>query len=183
MWSTSPELSERDLDLGEGRAAGAQIQVAAEVDDAQAHAVALDHAGAVPGLAAQEVGRPQDPRLAVQVGVDLAAVVGVVAERDRVDARREQLVGDLRRDPQAAGDVLAVDDHERRRVALAQDRQAVEQRVPADAADEVAHEQDARRPRPAARLGLSHTLAMVGGQVTGVPEDARPRRRARRSAS
>ena len=43
----SPELPQRRLDLGERRAARAQVQVAAEVDDAQAHAVALDHARAV----------------------------------------------------------------------------------------------------------------------------------------
>ena len=60
----------------------------------------------------------------VEVGVDLAVAVGVVAERDHVDAGREQLVGDLRRDPDAAGGVLAVDDDEVRRVALAQARAA-----------------------------------------------------------
>jgi hypothetical protein len=34
----------------------------------------------------------------------------VVAERDHVRTRREQLVRELRRDPDAVGDVLAVDD-------------------------------------------------------------------------
>ena len=106
------ELAERHLDLGERRAAGAQVEIPAHVDHAEAHAAALDHAGAVPGLAAQEVGGPHDPGLGVEIGVDLAAVIGVVAERDRVDAGRKQLVGDLRGDSQAAGDVLAVDDHE-----------------------------------------------------------------------
>ena len=60
------QLAQRDLDLGERRAAGAQVEVAAEVHHAQAHAVVLDHADAVPGLAAQEVGRAQDPRLGVR---------------------------------------------------------------------------------------------------------------------
>jgi hypothetical protein len=89
---------------------------------------------AVAGLAAQVVGRPQDPRLLVEVGVDLAVAVGVVAERDHVDAGGEQVVGQLRRDPEAAGDVLAVDDDERRLVALAQRRAAVRSsaRRPAD---------------------------------------------------
>ena len=109
------------------------------------------------GLAAQEVGRAQDPRLGVQIRVDLAAMVGVVAERDRVDSAREQLVGGLWRDPQPARDVLAVDHDEGRIEALAQQRQALEQRAPADAADEIADEQDAG-------LDLSHTLAMVGGR-------------------
>ena len=141
----------------------------------------LDHAHAPARLAAQEVGRAQDPIVGGQIRVDLAPVIGVVAQRDRIDARREHLVGDLRGDPQAARRVLAVDDHERGRVALAQDRQAVEQRVPADAADDVADEQDDRGAcaGPGAhlvaacrgggharggRLGLSHTLAMVGGR-------------------
>ena len=76
--------------------------------------VALDHHRAPPRLAAKEVGRSQDRLVAVQVGVDLPAMKGVIAERDHVDAGGEHLVGDLRRDPQPAGGVLAVDDHERR---------------------------------------------------------------------
>jgi hypothetical protein len=55
----------------------------------------------------------------------------VVAERDRVDAGGEQLVGDLRGDADAAGDVLAVDDNERRCVALAQRGQEAKQCPPA----------------------------------------------------
>ena len=174
------ELPKRGLDLGEGRAAGPQVEVAAQVDDAEAHAVALDHAGPVAGLASQVVGGPHDARLAVEVWVDLTAVVGVVAERDRVDAGSEHLVGDLRGDAEAARRVLAVDDHERRRVELAQNGQTVEQRVPSQPADDIADEQDAgravpgsgavrgtrgRRRRPiGGRLGLSHTLGMTGGK-------------------
>ena len=145
---------------------------------------------------------------AVEVGVDLAAVVGVVAERDRVDARREHLVGVLRRDPEAAGGVLAVDDDERRRVALAQDRQAVEQRAPAEAADDVADEQDprgARAPRSAAsgsailwrwwEAGERRRHESAGGcpragaaagrarSASSTDSDATPRRRARRAWS
>jgi hypothetical protein len=59
--------------------------------------------------------------LALEIGVDLATVVGVVAERDRVHTRREHLLGDLGGDPEAAGGVLAVDHDERGRVELAQD--------------------------------------------------------------
>ena len=132
-----------------------------------------------PGLAAQEVGRAQDRACVVQIGVDLAAVVGVVAERDHVDAGREQLVGDLRRDPEAARGVLAVDDDERRGVALAQHRQAVEQRAPPDAADDVADEQDARTPalRPVARAARRTPRAQPysgdgGRTVRGVSENA-----------
>jgi hypothetical protein len=59
-----------------------------------------------------------------------------------------------------------VDDHERRRVALAQRRERVEQRAATDAAYQVADEQDARAPGLLVRrrLRLSHTLPMVGGR-------------------
>ena len=60
----------------------------------------------------------------IEVGVDLAVPVGVVAERDHIDPGGEQLVGDLRRDPEPAGRVLAVDDYERRGQPLAQRRAA-----------------------------------------------------------
>ncbi len=156
-----PELAQGDLDLGECRAARPQVEVAAEVDDAQAQAVMLDHAGAAAGLAAEEVGRPHDPFAAVQIRVDLTAVIGVVSERDRVDARGEHLLGVLRRDPQPPGGVLAVDDDERRLVALAEHGQAVQQRLASQAADDIADEQD---PRRRGRLSLSHTGAMVGGR-------------------
>jgi hypothetical protein len=46
--------------------------------------------------------------------------VGVVAERDRVDAGGQQLLGLFRRDPDPARGVLAVGDDEVRRQLLAQ---------------------------------------------------------------
>jgi len=159
------QLAERGLDLGKRGTARAQVQVPAEVDDAEAHSVALDHARAVAGLDAQEVRWAQDPRLGVQIRIDLAAMVGVVAERDRIDSPREQLLSGLRRDSQAARDVLAVDHHEGRVKTLSQQRQAVEQRAPADASDEIPDEEDSRPPtRSPADLRLSHTLAMAGGR-------------------
>ncbi len=154
------ELAECRLDLGERRAACFEVQVSAHVDHAEAHALVLDDAQPAPGLAAQKVDRTQDARLVIEIRVDLAPVVGVVAQSDHVDAGREQLVGDLRRDPEPSRGVLAVDDDERRRVALAQHRQAVHQRETPNAAYDVAHEQD----RGCVRLGLSHTLAVVGRQ-------------------
>src|SRR5262249_26035668 len=101
-------------------------------------------AGAAPGLRAQVVGRPDDALAVIEVVVDLAPVVGVVAERYRVDAGAEHLVGDVRGDAQTAGRVLAVDDDERRLVALTQLRQQREQRAPPGTADDVADEEDRR---------------------------------------
>jgi len=138
------EAAEDRVDFDERRAAGAEVEVPREVDDPEAHAVALHDREAVARLRAEVVGRPQDPLLVVEVRVDLLAVIGVVAERDDVDARGEELVGDLRRDPEAAGDVLAVHDDERRRVALAERRQQAEERAPPDAADEIADGEDGR---------------------------------------
>jgi len=138
------EAAEHRVDLDERRAAGAEVEVPREVDDPQAHAVALHDREAVARLRPQVVGRPQDPLLVVQVRVDLLAVIGVVAERDDVDAGREQLVGDLRRDPEAPGDVLGVDDDEGRVVPLAQGGEEPQQGPAAESADEVADEEDGR---------------------------------------
>jgi len=132
--------------LGEHRAPGVHEQVAAQRDDPQPHVVAGYHAPAVAGLAAQEVGRTQDLATLVQIAVDLALAIGVVAQRDHVDAGGEQLVGQLGGDPQAAGDVLGVDDHERRGEPLAQRRQQAQQRALPEAADHVADEQDLDGP-------------------------------------
>ncbi len=130
------------VDLREGGPAGLHEEVAGQVHDPEPHAVALDDAAAVARLTAEEVRRPQDPLLAVEVRVDLALAVGVVAERDHVDSMREQLVGDLRRDADAASYVLAVDDDEVERMTLAQFGQKGEQQSSSDTADEVADEQD-----------------------------------------
>jgi len=138
------QLAERRVDVREGGSAGTQEQVAAEVHDAEPQTVVLDDADAVPGLAAQVVVGPQDRLVAIEVAEDLTAVIGVVAQRDDVDARGEQLVCDLRRDAEAARRVLAVDDDEGRRVAVAQQRQQAQQGVPAKRADDVTDEQDAR---------------------------------------
>jgi len=138
------EPVEHRVDLDERRAPGAEVEVARQVDDAEAHPVALDDRVAVAGLRAQVVGRAQDPGLVVEVRVDLLAVIGMVAQRDDVDSGAEQLAGDLRRDPEAAGDVLAVDDDERGRVALAQPGEQREQRPAPEAADEIADEENGR---------------------------------------
>jgi hypothetical protein len=138
------ERREDGVYLGEGVATGAQEDVALEVDHAQAHAAALHDARAVAGLGGQEVRGAQDPVVIVEVADDLGAVVGVVAQRDDVDAGREQLVGDLRRDPEPARYVLAVDDHERVAVRLAQPWQQREQGAAAQTPDQVADEQQGR---------------------------------------
>jgi len=137
--------AQRRFDLDERLTPRAQEQVSRQVDHGQAHAVALDHATAVTGLGGEEVGRAQDALLLVEVAIDLAAAVGVVAQRDDVDALAQERVGDLGRDAHAAGGVLGVDDHEGGRQTLAQDRQQAQQRASPEASDEIADEQDGGR--------------------------------------
>ena len=182
-WSTCPLSACSAASASENaRPSRVHEQVPRQRDDAEPHAVAGDDAPAVAGLAAQEVGGAQDPRGGVEVGVDLAMAVGVVAERDHVDPGGEQLVGDLRRDPHAAGGVLAVDDDERRRKALAQRGQQRQQRSPADPADDVADEQDAgglghglsARILPPACVGFRRDLRPLSAEPEGADRDEPP---------
>ena len=143
-------LAQRLLDGDQRRAAGLHVQVARQVHDPERDAVALHHAGPAARLGAQVVGGPDDAGLGIEVGPHLAVAVGVVAQRDRVDAEREQLVGLLRRDADAAGRVLAVDHHEVGGQLLAQAGQQRAQRPPPGSPHHVADEQDAR-DRPDAR--------------------------------
>ena len=69
------------------------------------------------GRAGGDVRRPDHAFRGSEVRADVVARPDVVAERDHVGAGREQLVGELRRDPAPVGRVLAVDDAERRRRA------------------------------------------------------------------
>ena len=93
-------------------------------------------------LAAQVVGRAQYSRFLIEVGIDLAVAVGVVAEREHVDPGLEQAGGDLAGNAGAAGRVLAVGDHECRFKPLAQRGQESLHRSPPDTPDDVADEKD-----------------------------------------
>jgi hypothetical protein len=66
----------------------------------------------------------------------------VVAERDHVGARGEQLVRELARDPRAVGRVLAVDDADVGAELLAQRRQPFLDGAPAGDAEDVREEED-----------------------------------------
>jgi hypothetical protein len=68
----------------------------------------------------------------------------VVAERDDVGARGEQPVGELRRDPRAVGDVLAVDDREVGAQLLAQPEQALLDGPPPGDAEDVGEEEESQ---------------------------------------
>ena len=66
----------------------------------------------------------------------------MVAERHDVGARREELVGELRRDPDPVGDVLAVHDREVGVVPLAQLLEVLLHGAAAGGADDVCEEED-----------------------------------------
>jgi hypothetical protein len=66
----------------------------------------------------------------------------VVAERDRVRSGREQLLGELRRDPDAVRDVLAVEDDEVDGELVAQRGQPLLDRPATGRADDVGNEQE-----------------------------------------
>ena len=104
------------------------------------------------GAAARRVGegriveRPDQPRLAHDVGQRLLLVPGVVAERQAVGAGVEQLARRGLGDAEAGGGVLGVDDDELQAQAPAQAGQVVGEAVAARAADHVAEEGQAHAP-------------------------------------
>jgi hypothetical protein len=96
-------------------------ECALEVEDRHRRPVSgVDHDQPATRRARGQVRRPDDALGRLEVGADLAAAPDVVAERDRVGTRREQPVGQARRDPGPVGDVLAVDDAEVDAVLLLQ---------------------------------------------------------------
>jgi len=130
------------VDLEERDTTRAQEDIAAEVHHCEAHAVALDDRPSAPRLRRQVVRRADDRMVGVQVRVDLTAMERMVAERDDIGARGEQLVGDLGRDAQAARGVLRIDDQEGRFVVGAQLRQEAQECAATDPTHHVAHEED-----------------------------------------
>jgi hypothetical protein len=82
----------------------------------------------------------------------------VVAERHDVGARTEQPVGELRRDPGAVRDVLAVDDAEVGAELVTKPRQALLDRTSARDAEDVGEKQDSQfRTSDAAGRNVTET--------------------------
>ena len=81
----------------------------------------------------------------------------MIAERDRVGAHFEQLLRELRGDPDAVGDVLAVDDAEVDVELLAEGGEALLERAPAGEADDVGDEQE-DQGRESAAAGKTCTV-------------------------
>jgi hypothetical protein len=81
----------------------------------------------------------------------------VVPERDDVRAGGEELVGELRRDARAVGDVLAVDDAEIDVELLAQSGEALVDRTPPRDAEDVGEEEESQL-RTSVAAGRSSTV-------------------------
>ena len=114
-----------------------------------------------PGRRGGEVRRPDDALGAGQVRVDLLPPPGVVAERDHVRAGGEEALGQLRRDPDAVGDVLAVQDAERDAELVAQARQARLDRAAAGRADHVSDEEDLQRETTSVAAGRTSSDTLL----------------------
>ena len=98
-----------------------------------------------------EVRRSDHALALLQVGNDLAAAPDVVAERDRIDAGGQHLVRELRRDPHAVREILAVQDAEVDVQLLPQRGQSFLDRPPAGPADDVGDKQNPQSALPPTR--------------------------------
>ena len=95
---------------------------------------------------AQVVGGTHHPLRRREVGARAVAAPRVVAERQAVDARRQQARAQPRRDARAAGHVLAVRQHEVEVELVAQRGHVPLDGVEAGIAEDVAEEEDAHHP-------------------------------------
>ena len=96
----------------------------------------------LPGAAAAWLAGRMIRGSAVEEGIDLALAVGVVSERDRVHAGREQAGRDAAGDADSVGRVLAVGDDQVERHLVTQAGQLQLDRPPSRCAEDVGDEQD-----------------------------------------
>src|SRR3954447_13707033 len=135
------QIGENRVHLGEGRAGGVEEDGAGEVRHRQPHADLLHDGVTAAWVALRVVRGAHDPVVLVEERVDLGVAIGVVAERDGVDACAVQRKRDLPRDAETARGVLAVHDHEVRRVLLHEAGQQQLDGAPSGTPHDVAHEQ------------------------------------------
>ena len=118
-----------------------QHQHLAAVREAQLGAAATRRPG-------QHVQRTDQPRILADMANDVALVEDVVAGGDQVGAGGIEFPADLRRDAEAAGGVLAIDDRDVETQIGSQPRQRLDQQPASGAADDVAAVEDPHRPPP-----------------------------------
>jgi len=136
---------EQLVDRVEGIPLDLQVHLPAQVDHGDSHAGSLDDGVAAPGILGREVRRSHDPLLGAEKGIGLAMPIGVVAERDHVDAGRKDLLRRLLGDSHAPRGVLAVRDDQVRHPLGPKLGHRRRQGLPAGPADDVPYEQEAHR--------------------------------------
>ena len=134
---------EQLVDGAERIALHLQVHLPAEIDHGDAHPGGLDDRVTASRIRLREVDRAQDALLGVEVGIDLAMAVGVVAEGDHVGARREELLRGFLGDAYASRAVLAVDYDQIGHALGAQVGHRRRQGLPAGPPDDVPYEQEA----------------------------------------
>ena len=133
---------ELPVDRQEGIVERVHVEAAHDVDDEDALAGRrIDEVRAAPGRPCGVIDRSQKPRLALDEHEGLALVPGVIAERDRIGAGIQEIVADRLGDAEAAGRVLAVDDHAIEPPSLPQAGQTVDDRVAAWPSDHIAEKE------------------------------------------
>ena len=74
----------------------------------------------------------------IEIRIDLFAAEAVIAERDEIHARGEQMLGGTRRDTVAVGGIFAVADYKIDLLLLLESRQTLTQEFASHRADNVA---------------------------------------------
>ena len=104
----------------------------------------FDDGESVSGRPGARVRRTDDRFTSREVVPDSVAAIRVIAERDHVGPRGQQLVRELRSDACPVGDVLAVDDAEVGTELVAQARQAFFDGTPAGGAEDIREEEESQ---------------------------------------
>ena len=120
------------------------VRVEEERADHVDHRDAVDDREPASGCVPRQIRRPDHPLALLEVGADPVAAPHVVPERDHVGTRAEQLVGELRRDPRAVRDVLAVQNAEVRAELFAQSAQPLLDRTTPGRAEHVGNKQNSQ---------------------------------------
>ena len=127
---------------------GRHEHTAHHVDDGDRDAVAgRDHRDAAARRAGRKIRGPDQARLLGEVRKDLFLVPRVIAAGHHVNAVREKVVGDLRRDPEPGSGILDVGDDEIDVVVRDERRQATPHELTTRTPDDVSDEEEPRHPR------------------------------------
>jgi len=135
------------VDRREGVALDSHVHLSAQVDHGDAHPGCLDDRVAASRIARRKVRGADDPPLGVEVRVHVPVPVGVVAQRDHIDAGLEDRLGRVLRDPDAAGSVLAVRDDQIGHSLGPELGHRRRQALPSGLADDVPYEEEAHQRR------------------------------------